>query len=88
MASTVLRPASLDWGGPRGPLAGRGPRNPYVRGVVFGSCARECDSHAPAQCRSFTLTMLTNLLRELVGLFVDDGALALAILGIPRFSRS
>jgi hypothetical protein len=26
--------------------------------------------------------MLANLLRELVGLFVDDGALALAILGI------
>jgi hypothetical protein len=28
------------------------------------------------------MTTLANLFRELVGLFVDDGALALAILGI------
>src|SRR5437773_2345365 len=72
----------LDWRRPRRGLAGRGPRDRRICGDVSGCQRRGGPARPPSQGGALVMTVLTNALRELAGLFIDDGALARVIIAV------
>src|SRR6266550_3872916 len=69
----------LDRRRPRRRMAGRGPRDRRICGDVSGCQQRSHRARSPPENEGLVMMIL---LRELAGLFVDDGALALAILAV------
>src|SRR5258705_4436671 len=72
----------LDGRGARCGLARLGSRNRRVCSDISGCQRRSRRARAPPQGGGRVMTVLTNALRELAGLFVDDGALALMIIAV------
>src|SRR5207302_9398309 len=63
-------------------LAGRGSGDCRLRPIVLGRRPCRRRAGAPPGQRGDVMNTLGAILRELMGLFVDDGALALAIVAI------
>src|SRR5258707_4453814 len=72
----------LDGRGARCGLARLGSRNRRICSDISGCQRRSRRARAPPQGGGRVMTVLTNALRELAGLFVDDGALALMIIAV------
>src|SRR5947209_3856153 len=72
----------LDRGEFWGRLAGRGHCNHRLCGAVSRGRARGRRPYAPCRQGGVAMSVLISALRQFAGLFVEDGWLALAILGI------